>query len=187
MTAAGGPHFLAPVPTCPGLHLPDFGKCGAIVVLPWRSCSRHRWQPIYSTGLRVDGIQPDRNLAFQVLADASLRQHRWSICPFLHWPEIVVPSGFRVRPNGLHRVGATIHKQFLVIPDDLRSRLQSHGHDWLPPFRRTKCRILFLISPPRGLRMWVLVDNPDYFFCQTAASGAAATSKRMPGDTTSAR
>src|SRR5271166_342084 len=37
--------------------------------------------------------------------------------------------------------------------------------------------LVFAISP-HGFRMWVSLDNPEYFFCQTAVSG------RIPGSTT---
>ena len=56
------------------------------------------------------------------------------VCPFLAWPEVVVPSCFWVRPHGLHRVCTAIQKQRLVVLDDLWARLQSHGHKQSPPF-----------------------------------------------------
>ena len=75
--------------------------------------------PFTALGRGVDGIQADRDLAFQVLADGFLGQHQGYVCSFLAWPEVVVPPCFRVRPHGLHRVGAAVHEQPLVILDDL--------------------------------------------------------------------
>ena len=75
--------------------------------------------PFTPLGRRVDGIQADSNFAFQVPANGFLRQHEWHVRSFLVWPEVVVPPGFRVRPHGLHRVGAAVHEQPLVILDDL--------------------------------------------------------------------
>ena len=100
---------------------------------------------------RIDSIQTDRDLAFQMLAYGTVRQHERHISSFLAWPEVVVPSGLGMRTERLHGVGATIHKQFLVTADDLCRRLQSHGHDWLPPFRRTTRGIPFFgLSPTRS-------------------------------------
>ena len=46
----------------------------------------------------------------------------------------------------------------------------------LPAILRVRA-LVFVISP-HGFRMWVPLDNPEYFFCQTAVSG------RIPGTTT---
>ena len=58
------------------------------------------------SGGRVNGIQADSNLAFQVLADGFIRQHEGYVCPILACPEVVVPPAFRVRPHGLQGAGS---------------------------------------------------------------------------------
>src|SRR5271167_3748538 len=104
-----------------------------------------------------------------MLADGSLCKHEGCVCPFLAWPEVVVPPCFRVRPHGLHRVGAAVHEQPLVILDDLPSchNCRSHltRHLLLANSRiRGPCSHF-----PPDFRMWVSLDNPEYSFCQTAA------------------
>ena len=76
----------------------------------------------------VDGIQSHRDFAFQVPANGFLGQHEWYLRSFLVWPEVVMPTCFRMRPHGLHRVRAAIHEQPLVILNDLPGCRDCRGH-----------------------------------------------------------
>ena len=76
-------------------------------------------EPFTALGGRVDSVKAGRDFAFQVLADGFVRQHHGYVGSSLAWPELIVPPGFRVRPDGLHRVRAAVHEKPLVILDDL--------------------------------------------------------------------
>jgi hypothetical protein len=104
------------------------------------------------TALRrgVDGVQADRNFAFQVLANGSLGQHQWYVGSFLAGPKVVVPPCFRVRPHGLHRKRAAVHEQPFVILDDLWVALIVIAMNLSPPsgnFASPRARIRHLPAP----------------------------------------
>ncbi len=65
-------------------------------------------------GGRADGVESNRDLSLQMLANRLVSQ-TLRLASFAGRPEIIVPSGLRVRPHGLHRVGAPINKQPRVI------------------------------------------------------------------------
>ena len=48
--------------------------------------------PFTTLGGRIDGIQPDGDFAFQMLAYGTVRQHERHIGSFLAWPEVIVAA-----------------------------------------------------------------------------------------------
>ena len=80
--------------------------------------------PFATLGGGIYRIQTNRDLTLEMPPDGLFRQLKRCPCIFLGRAEIIVPPALGMRPQGLHRVRPPVNKEFEVIVNHFRRRLE---------------------------------------------------------------